>query len=428
MNEDIQKIFSESYQYFLKNSVNPQFYSQLAIIFVSAILAYSLAKYLEKSKVFQKTKGSSSLFFKDYLLQFKELLVPLVLVLSLSIAIDICDHLLNSSAITKFFLSLSVVFLIYSFINRFVQKKFIRKIIVTIIIPIALLRVFGFLDEVVTYLDNRSLELGTIKISLYGLVRAVLFGSILFWLGRTSNKIGQDVIRRQEELDLGTKELAAKLFQVVLTAAIFVVLLQIMGINLTTLAVFSGALGVGLGFGLQSIASNFISGIILLLEKTLSIGDYVDMGGGKSGIVRELNMRSTILESYDGKDLMIPNEKFITQDFTNWTRKNKKQRYEIKFQVSYETDLEKMIELVKAAVREHPQVLNSDSISKEEKADVEIASFGDSGVNILIEFWMEGIDDGVNRVKADLFMIIWKVLKENNIEIPFPHRVIQMQK
>ena len=127
MNEDIQKIFSESYQYFLKNSVNPQFYSQLAIIFVSAILAYSLAKYLEKSKVFQKTKGSSSLFFKDYLLQFKELLVPLVLVLSLSIAIDICDHLLNSSAIAKFFLSLSVVFLIYSFINRFVQKKFIRK-------------------------------------------------------------------------------------------------------------------------------------------------------------------------------------------------------------------------------------------------------------------------------------------------------------
>ena len=352
----------------------------------------------------------------------------MIIILSLSLAVDVSDYLIRSSSVVRVFLSLSVVFMIYSVIKKFIIKKFIRKSILLIVIPISLLRVFGLLSEVTAYLDRHSLELGTINISLYGVARVAIFGSLLFWLGRISNKIGQDVIRRQEDFDQGTREVFAKLFQVTLGGVLFTILLQIMGINLATLAVFGGALGVGLGFGLQSIASNFISGIILLLERSISVGDYVEMGDGKSGVVRELNMRSTTLESFDGKDIMIPNEKFITTEFTNWTHKNKKQRYSLEFQVSYNTDLEAMLDLVREAVRKHPKVLEGDSLPSEERADAEIKSFGDSGVDILVEFWMDGIDDGENRVGADLLMIIWNVLKENNIEIPFPQRVIHMNK
>ncbi len=150
-------------------------------------------------------------------------------------------------------------------------------------------------------------------------------------MGRISNKVGQQIIRSQSDLDIGTREVFAKLFEVALFVVIFLLLLQVMGINLTALAVFGGALGVGLGFGLQAIASNFISGIIILLDRSITVGDYIELEDGRTGIIRELKMRSTTLETFDGKDIMVPNETFITTNFINWTHKNKKQRYSIEF-------------------------------------------------------------------------------------------------
>jgi small-conductance mechanosensitive channel len=286
--------------------------------------------------------------------------------------------------------------------------------------------VFDWLDEVVHYLETISLQIGNFKISAYGVARVLIFGSVLFWLGRISNNAGQQIIRNQHDLDAGTREVFAKLFQVTLFVVVFLMLLQIMGINLTALAVFGGAVGVGLGFGLQSIASNFISGIIILMDRSLSVGDFIEMEDGRAGTIRELKMRSTTLETFDGKDIMVPNEQFITTSFTNWTHKNKKQRYSLNFQVAYKTDLHKLFELVREVVTSHPQVISGDDIPIEERPDAELQGFADSGIDILVEFWMEGIDDGPNRVGADLLLMIWDTLKQNGIEIPFPQREIKI--
>ena len=159
-----------------------------------------------------------------------------------------------------------------------------------------------------------------------------------------------------------------------------------MGINLTALAVLGGAVGVGLGFGLQAIASNFISGVIIIMDKSVSVGDYIDMEDGKSGLVTQLNLRSTTLETFDGKDIVIPNEKFITSAFTNWTHKNSKQRYRIDFSVAYNTDVRSMVPLIKEAVAQHPQVLSGEKRPIEERPDCEIDSFGDNGINMFVEF------------------------------------------
>ena len=198
-------------------------------------------------------------------------------------------------------------------------------------------------------------------------------------------------------------------------------LLQLAGIGLTTLAVFGGALGVGLGFGLQQIAANFISGMIILLDRSITIGDYVELEDGRTGIITALNMRSSTLETYDGKSIMVPNEQFITTAFTNWTHVDTRQRYAVEFSVSYETDILKVPEIILAAINQHPQILQ-----EPEEPDCEVIAFGESGVNFHVEYWMDGIDDGENRVDSDLMLIIWQTLKENNIKMPFPQREVRI--
>jgi len=139
-----------------------------------------------------------------------------------------------------------------------------------------------------------------------------------------------------------------------------------------------------------------------------------------------MSMRSTTLETFDGKDIIVPNEKFITSNIVNWTHNNAKQRYPLNFTVAYSTDLHRLFEIVREVVASHPQVLSGDDLPIEERPDAEIESFGDSGINILVEFWMEGIDDGKNRVGADLLLMIWDAMRENDITIPFPQHEVRV--
>lgn len=407
---------------------SPKFYSQIGLILLALLIAFPLAKFLKsRSPLLRQTPTDGAMInLRQGIYRLRDLVLPLMMILSLSVAADIGQALIAQSWLIRISLSLAVIFMLYSIINRFVEKQLFRKLALWMILPIAVLHILGWLDEVVAYLETISLQIGNFKISAYGVARVLIFGSVLFWLGRLSNNAGQQIIRNQEDLDLGTREVFAKLFQVTLFVVVFLMLLQIMGINLTALAVFGGAVGVGLGFGLQSIASNFISGIILLLDRSLSVGDYVEMEDGRSGTIRELKMRSTTLETFDGKDIMVPNEQFITTSFTNWTHKNQKQRYSLNFQVAYKTDLHKLFEVVREVVASHPQVISGPDIPIEERPDAEIQGFADSGIDILVEFWMEGIDDGRNRVGGDLLLMIWDALQQHGIEIPFPQREIKI--
>src|SRR5690606_30235213 len=127
-----------------------------------------------------------------------------------------------------------------------------------------------------------------------------------------------------------------------------------------------------------------------------------------------------------GKDIMVPNEQFINTSFTNWTHKNTKQRYSLEFQVAYKTDLHALFDMIRDVVASHPQVISGKEATEEELPDAEIKEFADSGVTILVEFWMDGIDDGENRVSADLLLMIWDKLQEHNIEMPYPQREIRI--
>lgn len=417
---------------FLASSVewlsSPQFYAQGALAILAVVLAWSVAGMLRKHSSLLSIEPAAGAWLplRRGIYQVRDLLFPLLTVLALGIAVALSTAAVQQSWLVRICQSLAVVFLLYSAITRLVRNPFVHVLVTWVAIPVAILYVFGWLDEVIAQLEAVDAEIGNIRVSAYGLIRVLIFGSILFWLGRISNNAGKRVIRKQETIAIGTREVLAKLFEVALFFVIFLFLLQIMGINLTALAVFGGALGVGLGLGLQAIASNFISGIILLLDRSLTVGDYIELEDGKSGTIREMNMHSTVLETFDGKDIVVPNDKFITAQFINWTHKNTRQRYALEFQVSYKTNLPEMLALVRTTVRSHPQVVDGPDVPVPELADAEIKGFGESGVDILVEFWMDEIDDGKNHVGADLLLMIWQAFRDNQVEMPFPQREVRI--
>lgn len=407
---------------------SPQFYTQTALVILAVVVAYAAAGLLRKRSVLLPAEPAGAwLPLQRAIHAVRDLLFPLLTIVTLGIAVTLSTAVADQSWLVRIGQSLAIVFLLYSTITRFIENRYARAFVKWVAIPVAILYVFDWLDPVTARLEAIDAEIGNIRISAYGLVRVLIFGSMLFWLGRLSNRTGQQVIRQQDTLEISTREVLAKLFQSALFFTIVVLLLQIMGISLTTLAVFGGAVGVGLGFGLQSIASNFVSGVIILLDRSLTVGDYVELEDGKSGTIRELNMRSTVLETFDGKDIVVPNETFISSTFTNWTHKNHRQRYSLELQVAYETDIPMLLHLVRDTVRSHPLVISGPDVPAEEQADAEIKGFGESGIDILVEFWMDEIDDGRYHVGADLLLMIWQALKEHGIEIPFPQRELRMR-
>lgn len=401
-------------------------YSQIGLIIGIYLVAYIMTRQLRHYIPFLNNNTPKP---GDTITGFDvagKLLFPIIAIVLLRVSVEFSQYIAEDSWVMQGALAIAILLLANSAINLLVKQPILIVAFRWIGMPVIFFHFVGILGDVIKVLDAMAIQMGDIRLSVYGFLRLFIFGSLLFWLGRLSNRTGQNLIRNHESLDVKSKELFAKLYEIVLIFVVILLLLKLMGINLTALAVFGGAVGVGLGFGLQAIASNFISGVIIILDKSITVGDHVELEDGKAGLVTQLNMRSTTLETFDGKDIVVPNEKFITGSFTNWTHKNKQQRYRVDFSVGYKTDVRSMVELIKTAVATHPQVLSGEEYPIEERPDCEIDSFGDNGINMFVEFWMEGIDDGKNRVGGDLYLIILETLQQNNIEIPFPQRDVRI--
>ena len=403
-------------------------YTQVGLVLVIYVLAFFLSRQIRHyAPVLDDDRiTAESHPVLRFIAKCGNLIFPLTAILLLRISIELSDTLLDQAWLVRTAWSIALLLLFISAVNDFVASRTANRVFKLVGVPILLLHMVGLLGDLIAVLESISLTVGNIRISAYGVARVAIFGTLLFWLARITSRTGREILQRQEDLDLRTREVAVKLLEVVVFVVLFLLLLNIMGINLTALAVFGGALGVGLGFGLQAIASNFISGVIILLDRSVAIDDYVELDDGRAGTVREMNMRSTTIETFEGKDIVVPNEKFIVEPFVNWTRKDKNQRYRVDFSVAYKTDIDKLVEIIKQVVASHPQVMSGDDLPIEFRPDCEIDSFGDSGVNMFVEFWMEGVDDGKNRVGGDLLLMIFNAMREHGFEIPFPQREVHV--
>lgn len=288
-----------------------------------------------------------------------------------------------------------------------------------VIIPLAALYALGLFDELILLMSETTVPV--LNASILWVVQFVIFAGIAFAAGRWSNDQPAQFIE-QQPMRPAVKQLSSKASEILIFGAAFLILMSVMDVSLDSLVVLGGAVGVGLGFGLQKIASNFISGVILLLEGQATVGDYVALDNGEEGRIVKTTARAMILETFDGRWIVVPNEDFITTRVVNFSDQGSANRFEVPFSVYYDTDINKVPDIIEAAVSKHPSVLQAPF-----PPDCELRNFGDSGVDFAVEFWVNGLDDGPNKFTSDVRFMIWNALKEHNIQIPYPHRVIEMK-
>lgn len=279
----------------------------------------------------------------------------------------------------------------------------------------------GHLDSLIEFMDRISFKIGTYRFSIVSLFKGIIALTILFWVAGVANKFIRFFIGRFSKLRTSNRELAAKAAQIAIYFILFMITLDVMGIDLTALAVFGGAVGVGLGFGLQKVASNFISGLVLLMEKTVEVGDVLELESGIYGHVRQIGARFTMLETLDTKEVMVPNEELITTKVTNWTFTNPTGRMEIKVGVHYNSDLDVARQALVEALQEHPRIL------KQPEPQALLDEFGDSSVNFRVLFWMDDVSYRYFQVKSEVMFAVWNKLKEVGIEISYPQRDLHIR-
>ena len=423
--EEFKSLFGKIGQKILGWLTSIAFLAQVGAVFIAYVLSPLIARSLRKKVFLFRDEPDENAKLKlplTYLYRARMLLRPIVLVglLALFAVILKAIPVAGQSWLVKLAQSLAVVFLLYKAITEFIGNSLIRKIAIWTVIPLALIMVFGYYDDLLNALNGAEImAIGDTPITLMTVILLLIFGSVFFKLGHFANAKGQTAIRSQEGLDVATQEVVGKIFQMALFTLVFILALSAAKVPLSGLVVIFSALSLGVGLGLQPIAANFVSGLIILFDRSVRAGDYVVLPDGQEGFVEAINMRNTVVETTDGKDIMVPNTKFTEEAYENWTHKDPRQRYEVYFTVGYETDIDRLEDILIPEILKHPSVLR-----EPEMPDLELRSFGENGIKFAIEFWCDGIDDGPNKFTSDLNFTVWRALRDNKIEMPLPHRII----
>lgn len=277
----------------------------------------------------------------------------------------------------------------------------------------------GYLPEVIDAMDHFGFHVGKQRISLLLVLSGILsiFVTMLvaMWLGKTF----EHKVMATENLDMNLRVVLSKLIRACLVVVGVLIALPLAGIDITVLSVFGGALGVGIGFGLQKIASNYVSGFIILLDRSIHPGDVLTVDG-RFGKVSQLTTRYVVLENNDGTEAIIPNEILITSTVINHSFTNRQIRVSITIQISYQSDLHLAMEIMKQAAENQTRVL------ADPETKVYLKSFSDNGIDLEMGVWISDPEEGQLNLRSDINMEIWRKFQASGIEIPYPQRDVRI--
>jgi small-conductance mechanosensitive channel len=275
----------------------------------------------------------------------------------------------------------------------------------------------GISDNVGDLLNAVGLEIFGFRISLLLVVKVVVVLSFAFWASIVLSNFVERRIARSEGLTPGLRLLIGKILRVSLIVLAAIIALSGIGIDLTVLSVLSGAIGVGIGFGLQKVVSNFISGIIILADHSIRPGDTISVGQ-TFGWIRELRARFVSVVTRDGREYLIPNEDFITKEVINWSFSDELIRLDVNFGVSYDSDPHQVSALAIEAA------CNVNRVIETQQPVCWLTQFGDSSIDFVLRFWIRDPQNGLTNIRGQVLIALWDTFKHNDIKIPYPHREI----
>ena len=301
-----------------------------------------------------------------------------------------------------------------------IRNSFWARVVAVTAWSLAALNLMGLLDPVMLTLDRMAINLGEFRISVLGIVKAALLSALFLYLAAIASRIAKTRIAASENLTPSMRVLFGKFAQVSLYALAIILALESVGIDLTAFAVFGGAVGLGIGFGLQKVVSNLMSGVILLMDRSVKPGDVIAIGD-TFGWINTLGARYVSVITRDGTEHLIPNEELISQRVENWSFSNSMIRQKVPIGIDYGADVHKARELAVEAADGVERVL------KDPKAVCHLIEFGDNSVILELRFWINDPQNGVANVRSAVQLKIWDLYHEHGVVFPFPQRDLHLR-
>ncbi len=315
--------------------------------------------------------------------------------------------------------TISLTWLLIVFAARFIHNNFLRRMVTWGAWIYATLYFLNLTKPAEQLLDQVAVDLGGLHLSLLVVIKGLVVTALLFTLARVVSSGTTKRIRNNKEISPSMQVLMVKFMQVILYGSAFFIGLKAVGFDLTGLAVLSGAIGIGLGFGLQKVVSNLVSGIIILLDKSIKPGDVISLGD-TFGWINTLGARYASVVTRNGKEFLIPNEDLITNQVVNWSHTNDFVRLDIHFGTAYSDDPHLVRKLACDAAASVDRVLAM------RPPVCHIVGFGDSSVDYILRFWITDPTGGLTNIRGNVFLALWDIFKENDISIPFPQREVKL--
>jgi small-conductance mechanosensitive channel len=405
------------------NLLNAWTLYQLALVAIGYLISGFLAKRIEPAleKRARTIKGNPDLL--RVIIAFMRRLRWLFLIMWLWIADVVLLRYGGPSYrwLVATALTLAAAWFVISVLTRIIRNQMLARVVAVAGWSYFALYALGLDGVVLTALDGVAFNLGDVRLSMLLVLKVIVLSAALIWMAVLLGNMSSRWIRKSADLTPSFKVLISKLIKVGLIIFAGTIALSATGIDLTALTVFSGAVGVGIGFGLRKVVSNFVSGIIILLDKSIKPGDTITLGD-TFGSIRDLRSRFVSVITRDGKEYLIPNEDFISQQVVNWSFSSEYVRIDVTFGTSFDSDPHEVVRIAIETAKAIPRVAGTYA-----QPVCWMTGFGASSLDFKLRFWIADPAKGLTNVRGEVLMALWDAFKAAGISIPFPHREIIMK-